>query len=504
MRNLRRAALLAASVLAPGAANAEWREYDTRNFIIYSEAPETDVTRFATRLESIDGLMRMATGVSPTADAPKLRIFQVAEQYHVQRAIGAVGSGVAGFYSNNSLGPYAVTPRKIGGDAGVHFTPDLVLFHEYAHHFMLQHSPAVYPPWYVEGFAELIGSSRFMPDGRVAYGMPAKHRGNYIAANWVPVQEMLLRPADKQHDLDLYGQGWAFTHFLTFSKTRSPQLRQYLNALSRGKNDREAASAFGDLAELNREARRYVSSGSFPYTPVNVPLSGPVIRSSTTLSAGQAALIPETMALDEGSLDAVKKPSVRARMVKQRDANLAQIRIKATRFPADPFALRLLGEAELLKGNLPEALAATDRLLALRPDDVDGLARKSIIQSTRAIAAKGTERATLAAEARKLAVRANRLDTTASMPVVAFYRSYLGAGQKAPEVALQGLGAALQERPNNDEIRLLLVNELESRGRYAEAISLIMILANSPHDSPMREAARAQLARMEAASVKTG
>ena len=499
-----RALLAALALLAPVAASAEWRKYDTSHFIIYSESPEKDVVRFATRLESIDGLLRMATGVSATDNGPKLRIYQVADDGQVERAIGAEGGSVAGFYSNNSLGPYAVTPRRLIGDVGADFTPDLVLYHEYAHHFMLQYSPAVYPPWYVEGFAELIGSSRFMPDGRLAYGMSAKHRGEYISEDWTPVQDILLKPAAKQRDLDLYGQGWALTHFLTFSKERSPQLRQYLHALSRGKSDREAASAFGDLARLNREAHRYASAGSYSYTPVKVPLTGPVILASAALSAGEAALIPETIALGEGSLDNIKKPSDRARQQKLRAANLERIRQKAARFPGDPFAQRMLGEAEFLANNLAEAEAAIDRLVALQPDNVDGLARKSIILSARAEKAGGARRAALADQARMLAVRANRLDTAASMPVVAFYHSFRASGEKAPEVAVDGLKAALDERPNNDEIRLLLVNEYEARGRYAEAIALIMMIANSPHDSPARDAGRVQLARMQAASAAKG
>lgn len=505
MRNLGwRTLLAAATLLAPSAARAEWRKYDTNHFVIYSEAPEKDVTRFATRLESIDGLMRMATGIAPTLTGSKVRIYQVASETEVQRAIDAVGSDVAGFYSNNSLGPFAVTPRGIDSDAGVGFTPDLVLFHEYAHHFMLQYSPSIYPPWYVEGFAELIGSSRFMPDGRVAYGMPAKHRGRYISDEWVPVQDVLLRPADKQQSLDLYGEGWALTHFLTFSKTRSPQLRQYLDALARGKSDREAASAFGDLSALNHEAHLYVGAGSFVYRPVRVPLTGPVILSSAPISAGEAALVPETIALSEGSLGDIKKPDDRARLQKFRDANLARIRTKAAGLPSDPFAQRLLAEAEFLGGHLAEAEAAADRLLALQPANVDGLARKSIILSARATRTSGAERAAVAGQARIMAIKANRLDTSAALPVVAFYQSFRGAGQKAPEIALRGLGAALEERPNNVEIRHLLVDELESRGRFAEAISLIMLIANSPHDSPARDAARLQLARMQAAATAKG
>jgi tetratricopeptide (TPR) repeat protein len=226
-----------------------------------------------------------------------------------------------------------------------------------------------------------------------------------------------------------------------------------------------------------------------------------VILSTAAVSAGEAAMIPETIALQEGSLDHIVKPKERARAQKLRDANLAALRRKAAQFANDPFAQRLLAEAEFLGGDLAAAEAATNRLLVLEPASVEGLARKSIILSARASKTTAGQRAALAREARALAVKANRIDTSAGLPVVAFYQSFRAAGQAAPEVALHGLAAALEARPNNEEIRHLLVDELEARGRYREAIVLITLIANSPHDSPAREAARQQLARLQAAAI---
>ena len=45
-------------------AQAEWRRYETQHFIIYSEAGDAKATERATHLEKIDGLMRLATGLS--------------------------------------------------------------------------------------------------------------------------------------------------------------------------------------------------------------------------------------------------------------------------------------------------------------------------------------------------------------------------------------------------------------------------------------------------------
>ena len=133
----------AAAALWANPASATWRAYETPHFVIYSESDLTRVDDLATRLESYDKLMRMATGTQED-DPVKVRIYEVEDMDAVEHALGESDSGIAGFYDTNSLGPFLVTPRKTSG-AGRYFTPELVLQHEYAHHFMLQYFPAIYP-----------------------------------------------------------------------------------------------------------------------------------------------------------------------------------------------------------------------------------------------------------------------------------------------------------------------------------------------------------------------
>ena len=495
--SIRSARGLVALVLAAisVATRAEWARYEAPHFSIYSESQSKAVEVLASRLEKIDALMHLATRLPDDGKIVKVRIYEVHDNNDVAAALGLNNSSIAGFYTNNSLGPFAVTPRKTDfGQAD--FSPELVLHHEYAHHFMLQYFPGVYPSWYVEGFAELIGSSKIMPDGRVAYGMPAKHRGNDILANWVPLQELLLKPAEKIVYFDTYGQGWALTHFLTFSKTRSPQLRRFLMALGTGKSQSEAATAFGDLGELNKDARRYVGDGTFEYKPVKVAVNEPVITSRSPIGPGEAALIAETIAFSDGDLGAYRKVGERDKEQRRRTTNLARIRKKAARFANDPFALRLLAEGESAEGHYREAEAAADRLLAIAPNDVDGLARKSLSMSQRAANLAGPTQTALASEARRFAARANRIDGTAPLPVLAYYESFHQIGAPVPVAAVESLTAIVALRPYDDKVRLILVDAFANQHRYNEAIATIMPIANSPHDSPQRSAARVKLAKL--------
>ena len=478
-------------------AQAEWRRFETAHFIIYSQSNDRQVTELATGLESADGLMRMATGLPADVEPVKVRIYEMADEGAVDAAIGEHNSGVAGFYNSNSLGPFAVTVRKAYLASDGDFTRELVLHHEYAHHFMFQYFPATYPGWYVEGFAELIGSSKILPDGRIAYGWPAKHRGDTISFEWVPVRDVLLKPPEKLR-MDWYGQGWALTHYLTFAKGRSQQLRQYLAMLTAGKSPQEAAAAFGDLDQLNREAHAYLSRGQFDYRPIEVPIHKPVIERVETLRPAEAALIQDTIAFNDDDLSQYRKDSDRQDERRRRAHVLAHIQSEVARYPNDPFALYLLAETQDASGNAAASEAAVDRLLAVQPGNVRGMVRKSLLLSQAAAKLTGPARQQKAAQARQLAVAANKADPNEPLAFVAFYQSYHGAGAAVPKTALDGLEAAVATLPGNTGIRQMLVGEYAAERRWADAMQALAPIANDTHQSPMREAARERMAQLKA------
>lgn len=180
----------AAFAISASAAEPTWEAAETQHFIIYSKSPRDRIEQLATDLESYDKLLRMATNINSAIEPVKVRIYEVDDLEDIRDALGQdYTSAVAGFYSSNSLGPFLVTPRRLPSYVDKDFTAPMVLHHEYTHHFMLQYFPAAYPGWYTEGFAELIGSSKVMDDGRIGYGMPAKQRGHDIAVDWAPLHK---------------------------------------------------------------------------------------------------------------------------------------------------------------------------------------------------------------------------------------------------------------------------------------------------------------------------
>jgi tetratricopeptide (TPR) repeat protein len=490
-------ALVIVAFSISASAEPAWTASETAHFIIYSKSPRDRVEQLATDLESYDKLIRMATGIRE--DVPvKVRVYEVDGMNDVQKALGMDSTtGVAGFYTSNSLGPYLVTPRNIDTGVDHEFTAAVVLHHEYAHHLMLQYFPAAYPSWYVEGFAELIGASKVMSDGRIGYGMPAKYRGNDIATvNWVPLQELLTR--EKVYGLDTYAQGWAVTHFFTFDKTRSQQFRQYLQALNAGHSLADAAKVFGDLDKLDREARAYVTGGSFEFRPVKVDIAKPVIESVRTVSPGEAALIPQVIAYSDTNLDQIDKKAVRDHELTLRQHNLERTRDIVRQYPNDPFALRFLAEIEYSLGNYAQSQSAADRLLAIDPNNVHALARKAMTMAIQARSLPAAQKAPILEQARAMAANANHLDTQDPLPLLAYYETFHEAGEAAPAVAVEGLRQVVSTDPRDTVPRELLVDELASERQWAEAIGWLAPLASDPHDSPVRDSARTKMAWLKA------
>jgi hypothetical protein len=241
-----------------------------------------------------------------------------------------------------------------------------------------------------------------------------------------------------------------------------------------------------------------VGAGVFDAQPVSVPIHEPVVQMVSVVDPAEAELIPETIAFSDFDLAQVRKDSDRQQELKLRERVLAHVRAKAARFPNDPYALYLLAEVENASGDKQAAQIAADRLLTIQPGHVGGMVVKSLLLSDAAAKMTGAARAAKAAEARHLAVVANKADADNALTYVAFYKSFPAAGTPAPASAVDGLAAAVEKLPRNDSVRQMLVDELANEGKFAAAVFTLSPIANDPHDSPMRTAAREKMAQLKA------
>ncbi|WP_322965726.1 hypothetical protein [Sphingomonas fuzhouensis] len=310
MRARRRmAAALMTIMVALGAAapaEAEWREARAKHFILYGNMSEDAIRAMAVRLEQFDGAMRYLYH-KPEVEGQEsnpVTVYVLPTVAAVRRLYGKGGDHIAGFYDGRVSGSVAFTPMRGDGEGANALQPQQVLFHEYAHHFLIGNAQVAYPAWYSEGAAEFVGTARFERDG-IMLGVAAQHRAyGLLAASKLPIETLFDSSRRKLSDMEteqVYGRGWLLTHYLMFDAARVAKFNRYLTLLNNGTPSIAAGNeAFGSLKQLDRELERYLSQNKIPGFLIRFERLPKAEVSVRVLSAGEQAMIPFRMQSDRG------------------------------------------------------------------------------------------------------------------------------------------------------------------------------------------------------------
>lgn len=480
-RRIMRFLIAVALLVMPTAVSAEWREAKTDNFLIYGDKSEDSLARFAERIEAVHHLMAASEGLEQVENSVPVKIYLYGDSSDMEEFTGQ--QNVAGFYRAGVGGAYAVVPENASA-SGRTFASH-VLFHEYAHHFMLQYYPGAYPAWYIEGRAELVGTADFDRNGTISYGKANENRAYTLQnATWVDVGDIVSRTAEKLNasGFSFYAESWLLTHYLTFNEERRGQLAAYLNAINSGASMAEAAEAFGDLDRLNRDLRDYLRRQNFSYRNVPLPDDLATNIEFRTLSDGEIALLRDRIDF------------ARSMEKDEAIAFLAAMRRTAAPYMDDPFVLQLLGEAELDLDNYDAAEAHARRLLAIVPE----AARANWLMGRVLLdrAEDGDRPDDQIKQARSFFLKANRANPRDPLPLIGFYDSYALLEQGATAEAVGGLESAMNLVPQAGGLRLKLASELlsrESEGDQALAALILRPLAFAPHGGNSAKKARAMI-----------
>ncbi len=377
-------------------------------------------------------------------------------------------------------------PKSSGGNGSrSDLDAEIILFHEYAHHFMLQYFAAGYPAWYVEGYAEYYSTTEFRKDGAIAVGMPAQHRAtSLLLLPAYPLTKMFAADAGKMtgdETASFYGQSWLLTHFLRFEPSRKGQLTTYLKAFASGVPAEKAATdAFGDIVKLQADLKRYLQASKMTYQQLRgVVLPVPTID-ITPVSPTDEALMPLYMRFMHGAHGQAEV-----------DSFIAAARTAAARFSGDPRALELLAEGELDAEQFDAATKANDALLLQRPTDARALLRRARIASAMM---RDTGKYPGGWKAiRSLIVKANRASPDDPFPLSEYFSSFPSEGIRPTPIAADGLVRALELAPQVPNLRFALAHWLMTTNKRDQARNVFAPLLNEPHSPGMREAAREML-----------
>jgi tetratricopeptide (TPR) repeat protein len=375
---------------------------------------------------------------------------------------------------------------------------ELVLMHEYAHHFMMENVAFLVPRWYVEGYAEFFATAKFESGGAVGLGLPAMHRAYELSeARDVSIEQLLdskLYAAQKSKIYDnFYGRSWLLFHYLFTDAERRKQLLDYLNRLNRGEAELAAATAaLGDLKALDKALDSYLRKPRMHYIPVPPDRLSVGQITVRRLSEGEAASMP------------VRIRSKRGVDEKTAAEVVLEAREVAATYPDEPAVQAALAEAEYDAGNDEAAVRAADKALAAAPGNMTALIQKGYALTRIAGKAK-TDEAWRAARRHFVAV--NKIENDHPSPLMNFYLGVLQTDKEPTKTAVDGLEWALELAPYDANLRMMVARRQMQDKRFAEAIRTIRPLAYNPHvgaDNPaiaLLETAREQLAAQTASAA---
>jgi tetratricopeptide (TPR) repeat protein len=474
-------------LLLAAPALAAWREASTEHFIVYSDGPQKSLVEFTQQVDKFDQVLRRWTGYTGPTSPVKVRVYLVDNEDKVREMDTVHRHHLAGFYYPSLSGGLAVVSR-VRAHESYELDGEATLRHEYAHHFMAQYFPLVYPTWYQEGFAELFASMVFDRDGSIKIGESATWRmSGLFDHNWIGTKQLMEATSPggasaTQSDVNaFYAQSWLLTHYLFDNAQRRTQMAQYFVMRNQGASHEEAMQRALGLSdqEFDQELRSYFSRQKILVKKLT--LSGIVVPdvSVTELSLGAGDLLLADVRMEVGVVEQDRKQF------------LENVRERSAEFPDDDDAQLVLARAEMRYGDRDRARTLLEALVKKDPPNRRSLLELAILYETGR--KPPAEALTDERAARPLAARANRLLTSDPEALYIFYLSFAHEPDGPTKNALAGLAQAYATLPQSFPLATSYVSELLRANSTAAAVGILRRLAYSPHGGSAVQWAQARL-----------
>ena len=462
-------------LLSAAPAHADWLRAESPNFIVYGEMTSERLRERVVLLEEFDAFLRVLTGTTAPTAPNKLRVYLVHGADELN-AVWPMGRGVGGFYRASPEGVFAVADENYNWRSIENDT----VFHEYAHHFMLQYYPAAYPPWYVEGFADFVMTAEIRPE-YYEFGDTNPIRTSWLAraSSWTPYGDILFGDLRRVGVGPFYAQSWLLIHYIMADETRRAALVRYVGALGRGDEPRAAfTAAFGmDSEELDRRMRQYARRIPIHRIDRRTGLAPPPISIERLGSAGlNPPLIEAALMLD----------------LPPRHARTVLGRARRAGDGEDAFGKRIQAKAEIILGDLAVADRLLDALLAAAPDDAELLYLKGLrhlVAGRRDPAARASE----FRSAQRFFVRSFRADPNHTASLFRFAEAVSITDEFLTENTQNVLLLATSLAPQVREIRVATAHMLLLRGQFEQAEALLLPLSGDIHQPDSGETAAEML-----------
>jgi len=265
--------LLAANATFAGVKEDPWLEVRSPHFIVVSNSNAKQANHVAAEFERMRAVFHSRFPNARVDAASPIVVVAVRDKKGFQalepQAYLAKGSlTLAGLFLRTPEKNYVLLRLDAEGDH-----PYATIYHEYTH-FILSHDQEWMPVWLNEGLAEFYQTTE-IHDKNVELGRPSVENIMLLRQNrLLPLATLFAvdHNSPYYHEENkgsiFYAESWALTHYLEFKDRHehTEHLTQYLQLVS-DKTDpvTAAATAFGDLKQLEKNLTNYVAQPTFPY-----------------------------------------------------------------------------------------------------------------------------------------------------------------------------------------------------------------------------------------------
>jgi tetratricopeptide (TPR) repeat protein len=463
--------LFAAALAAP---TGKWVEVRSPNFIVVSNAGEGQARRTAVQFEQIRSLFRDSLSYVKNSPSPVITIMAVKDEDSLRELLPEYWAQKghahpAGIFLDGGYDQFQVAVNLAAHGDNVYES----LYHEYYHSVTVPYFPDM-PVWVAEGMADFFGNSG-IGDKKADLGMPNAGLIEELSSKPLIPLATLFKVDHKspyyneQNKVSIfYAESWALIHYLMLGDQRShnPSFGAYLNAVSQGASqDEAAAKAFGDLRKLQDNLAKYI--GRFTFPAIEVPAPAKVPDSSLNMRA-----------LSEAEVDAYSGGFlVLHRQFEQADPLLKE---SAQLDPKLALAQRNLAFLHLYRDEHTDALTSLSAAIALDPQD----ATTRFLRAELTFDGVSHTDPQIETDLRQaIALKADFANANGLLSV------YLAANnEKLPEALTFGQ-KAVSLQPGNVNLQLILAHVLASMRRYDEAERLgRAVLARATEDGIRTEA----------------
>ncbi len=489
--------LLAATLLVfisaagQAVAGTNWVKAESEHFVVYSNASAKLASTYAVRLEQYRYILSGFYGLTPATEtpAPKLSVYFVESLRDLKQTLPAALPGVLGYYKDCAQGAGAL---GINEDDAVRTTKDAqsqdentsqtILFHEYAHTFMLQNSEQRFPPWFVEGFAEYYSTTKIQGDQAVV-GMAFSIRVLTLMSPQSPVTyEDILRDTwrpKKKAALDdhidtFYAQSWLLTHYILSDPKHHEQFDAFVTAYRKGEDPVAAfETAFGiKVKGLDKILDTYL----------NKNIKATLYRINA-MPQPNIAVTPMPASADKLLLwDFASRTCA---STKTYPDLLPKIRTEAQKYPGDDYAASVLARAEIIIGDEWKALDFLTPYLKAHPDDAEAqsmVGQAWYLMTVHKHILDGETADSQMKTARKALGTAYGLDP---LDAPNLYYFALAQDFEKSEPSDNAINAAMEAHfliPSVEDYSLTAADMLIRKGRMNDAKDMLVPLSSDPHN----------------------